>query len=444
VNLTRYRISLCLLCLVLLAPATAPADSFFTYGVSPRTIGMGNAFVATADDWTAPYYNPGGVCFNQLPILGGGYMANFHDLHFIGIDAPRLDEARAMVFGVNMPIPFRGGWFKERLSFGITGYLPEGRLLQMNVSSTIEPNLILLQNSHRTNAMYPAFSIKVLSGLGIGGGVQTFLDTIGEINAFIDPAGNVQTEVGEELLITFSPTFGALFKPGEHWAAMRGWTFGFTYRNESYTDYLIPVAAVLDQIPFIIRFKATSIFTPRQYVLGAAYAAERWRIEADGSFNEWSRFPDPNLIIDIDVQIPIIPIEFMNSIKRPPKYHDTFTGRAGVEGNVWDHRHFDLMLRGGYAFDPTPVPPQRGYTNQLDADRHIGSVSTGIRWTGVGDKQFRAPITLDLVYQAHYLPERISYKNEGTDTANPGYPKIGMEGWLHFIGASVSASFDYK
>lgn len=441
-NLNRCRITL--LFLILLLPAAAWADSFFTYGVSPRTIGMGNAFVATADDWTAPYYNPGAVCFNQLPILGGGYMANFHDLRFIGIDPPRLDEARAMVFGVNMPIPFRSGWLKDRLSFGITGYLPEGRLLQMNVSSTVEPNLILLQNSHRTNAMYPAFSIKLLSGLGIGGGVQTFLDTIGEINAFIDPAGNVQTEVGEELLITYSPTFGVLFKPGEHWSAMRGWSFGFTYRNESYTDYLIPVAAVLDQIPFIIRFKATSIFTPRQYVLGAAYAADRWRVEADGSFNEWSRFPDPNLIIDIDVQIPIIPIDFMNSIQRPPKYHDTFTGRAGAEGNIWDHRDFDWLLRGGYAFDPTPVPPQRGYTNQLDADRHIGSLSTGLRWTGIGNKQFRAPITFDVVYQAHYLPERISYKNEGTDTSNPGYPKLGMEGWLHFIGASVSASFDYK
>ncbi|NLH47529.1 MAG: hypothetical protein GX444_02885 [Myxococcales bacterium] len=430
--------------LLLLLPCTAFADAFFTYGVSPRTIGMGNAFSATADDWTGAYYNPGGVALQHRPVLGVGYMANFANLNYIGKSEAELDESRAMIFGANFPLPFDSGFLKDRFTFGVTGYMPEGRLLQMRVNAPAKPSLILLQNAHRTNAMYPAFGIQLTKGLGIGGGVQTFIDTIGEINAFIDPAGNVQTEVGEELLVTYSPTAGVLFKPGEHWEAMKPWSFGFVFRDESFTRYQIPVGAVLDQIPFIVTFNAKSIFTPRQYLLAMAYQLGRWRLEGDASFNEWSRFPDPNLNITVTVDIPIIPLNFINSIKREPKFHDTFSGRVGTEVSVYEHAKIDLLARGGYMFDPSPVPPQTGYTNQLDADRHVGALSFGCKWKGVGDTQFGAPLLLDLVWQTQYLPRRVAYKNESVSTDNPGYPKIGLEGWLHFVGISLSTYFDYE
>ncbi|MDP8222277.1 MAG: hypothetical protein P9L99_02875 [Candidatus Lernaella stagnicola] len=433
------------LALALLIPAVANADSFFHYGFSPRAIGMGNAFVATADDWSASYYNPGGIGFQTRPALGVGYWANFADLDPVGVDELSLADSRSLTFGAVLPLPFDSGPFKDRFAFAISGYAPEGRLLQMNVDAPSTPNLITMQNAHRTNATYPSLGVRITDGLGVGVGVQTFIDTIGELNAKVDPSGDLVTQVGEELLIVYTPTAGLLFRPGEHWDVMAGWNFGFVFREETYTTYSIPVSAVLDQIPFIVQFDAISLFTPRQYVMGIAYGQERWRVEADLSYNEWSRFPDPNLIISVDVAIPVVPISFQNSIKRPPHFHDTLTPRFGAEGTVLATPSVDMLLRGGYSYDQSPVPPQTGYTNYVDADKHIGATSLGVRWYGVGDYRFGAPLIVDVFYQAQYLPERVHYKNQDyVHPDHPGYPKVGVSGMLHLVGVSFSTFFDYE
>jgi len=90
------------------------------------------------------------------------------------------------------------------------------------------------------------------------------------------------------------------------------------------------------------------------------------------------------------------------------------------------------------------VPPQTGYTNQLDRDRHVGALSYGLTWKGVGDFRFSAPIKIDTVGQVQYLTRRVFYKNDDVDPSNPGYPKIGMEGWLYSFGLSLSTQFDYE
>jgi hypothetical protein len=284
----------------------------------------------------------------------------------------------------------------------------------------------------------------VHNGVAIGGGVQVFFNTIGEITAYVDPAGNVQTLVGEELLATYSATAGLLFRPGEYWDAVAGLSFGFVFRDETYTRYHIPVYAQLDQIPFIVNFDAVSLFTPRQYVAAVAYRFGDWLVEVDGSYNEWRRFPDPNLQIDVDVEIPVVPIDFQNSVEHPPHFHDTITARAGIEARAYKHRDLDLFARAGYSYDPSPVPPQRRYTNLLDTDRHSGAVSLGVKWFGVKNTRFDGSIDVDVFYQCQYLPRRVFYKDDDVDPDNPGYPKIGLEGWLHFVGVSMSAFFDYE
>jgi long-chain fatty acid transport protein len=421
----------------------AAADAFYTYGFSPRAVGMGNAFSATADDWSSSYYNPGGNAFQHQPSLGVGLVANFAELHPIGVERLSLDQSQALIFGVNLPLPIAAGPLKDRFTLGVAACMPAGRLLQMQVDAPSQPNLILLQNAHRTSAMYPSLGIRATDGLAFGVGVQTLFDTVGQLKAAVDPAGNLDTQVGEELLMRYALVAGVLFRPGAHWDVMQGWSFGAVFRDETYTHYHIPVSAQLNSIPFITTFDAISLFTPRQWVAAAAFHRGAWRFELDGSFNEWSRFPDPNLLVTVDVKIPVVPIHFLDGIHRPPHFHDTVTGRAGVEAEAFAQRDVEVLLRGGYSYDPSPVPPQRGYTNQVDADRHAGALSAGVKWLGVGPTLFRTPLTFDVMWQMQCLPRRVSYKDSSVDPSNPGYPKIGVEGFLQYIGGSVGVNFDY-
>jgi len=421
----------------------AAADAFFTYGYSPRTIGMGNAFVATADDWTSSYYNPAGSGLQHQPTIGVGVAANYAELHPIGVSHFVLDQSNAVIFGANLPLPFDNPALNKRITFGVGAYLPEGRMLQMHVPMPSQPNLALLQNAHRTSALYPSLGLRLIDGLAVGGGAQALFNTMGVLNASLDAAGNVTTQVGQEALVRYAAVAGVMFRPGEIWDAAPPLSFGAAFRDESYTRYHIPMVAALNSIPFIMLFDAVSLYTPRQYVAGLAYKWQNWRFEADGSFNEWSRFPDPALLITVKVHIPVVPIQFENGIRRAPHYHDTFTPRAGVEGKVYAQRDCDVFVRAGYSFDPSPVPPQTGYTNQVDTDRHAGALSAGVQWLGVGATRFPTPLTFDVMWQTQYLPRRVSYKDNSVDPGNPGYPKVGVEGFLQYVGASVGIKFDY-
>lgn len=427
-----------------LFPRDGRSDAFFTYGVSPRTIGMGGAFSATADDWTAAYYNSAGIGFQHRPALGFAYSEHLADIEAIGADDLPIDNARGLEIGVVLPIPFEGKYFRDRFTFGLTGYMPAGRLMQMEVAYPSKPQLIILRNANRANAMYPALGVRITDGLAVGVGIQTFMNTIGELRTFTDSTGALQTETGQELVVTYAPSASLLFKPGAHWDAMRFFSLGLVWRQETYTQYEIPVYAAMGSVPFIVVFDAKNIFTPRQYIGALAVHAGRFRGEVDVSFNEYSRYPDPNLYIDIDVDIPIVPIDFQNSIARPPHFHDTVTGRVGLEVLAYAHADVDLFTRLGYAYDPSPVPPQTGYTNQLDADRHLGAASVGVRWHGIGDFRFAAPFTFDVAYQLQVLPRRVHYKNPDVDHDNEGYPKVGMEGTLHTFGVLVGTFFDYE
>lgn len=424
-------------------PVTSQADVLFTYGYSPRGIGMGGALSATADDFAAAYYNPAGTAFQRRPSFGLGCLVTGSKMTGIGIEAPDLDHTQGLIFGTTLPLPF-GSFLTDRLSFGAVVFLPDGVLLGITVPTPVAPQYVILQNSGRSLTLIPTMGLKLHRGIALGGGVQLFDNTCGELNATVDSDGTIQATVGQELLTSFAAVVGVLFRPGDYWASLSGWRIGMVFRDRFFTKYDIPVYTSIGDVPLTVGFQATSLYTPRQWVFGVAYERSRWMWEVDISYNEWSDFPDPNLEIDIDFTIPILPITFQGSEIHTPGFHDTTTVRAGMEVTAYTGAQVDLLVRTGYSFDPSPVPNQRGVTNYLDTDRHIGALSLGWAVRGVGNHTFEAPMSLDLVGQAQLLTERVAYKNDDVDPGNPGYPKVGFSGVLYLVGATFSAEFDFE
>ncbi len=429
--------------LVVCVVPSAFADVLFTYGFSPRGVGLGGAMSATADDFGASYYNPAGTVFQPRPNFGLGYLVTGSQLNGLGIDAPDLDRTQGLLLGLSFPLPL-GGFLHERLAFGLASFFPNGLLLGISVPYPEDPQYVVLQNSGRSLTLIPTLSIKLMRGWSIGGGAQIFDNTTGEFNAVVKANGAVDATVGEELTASYAATFGMMFRPGEYWTVLDGLRIGLVFRDKFYTYYDIPVSSYISSVPLAVYFSAFSIYTPRQWVVAAAYTRRRWLWEVDASFNEWSDFPDPTLKVDVQLKIPVLPVTFRNSKRYAPHFHDTFTVRAGSEVLAYDGRDLDLFLRGGYSFDPSPVPPQTGDTNYLDTDRHIGGCSLGLQWSGVGDFRFETPFAFDAAFQAQYLTERRAYKKEDVDADNPGYPSIGFSGWLYAVLATVGTHFDFE
>ena len=429
--------------LLILFVVPARADVLFSYGYSPRGIGMGGAMSATADDFAAAYYNPAGTAFLSHPTTGIGYMVTGSVLTGVHIEAPDLDRTQGMVFGMALPLPL-GGFLRERLAFGFASFFPNGVLLGIRVPYPSDPQYVILQNSGRSLTLIPTLSIKLTKGLSIGGGAQIFTNTAGEFYAVVDPNGAINATVGEELTSHFVSTFGMMIRPGEYWTALEGWRFGLVFRDRFSASYRVPVNSYIASVPLAVYFSATSLYTPRQWVAALAYSYGRWLWEADVSFNQWSGFPDPNLKLDIRFKIPLLPVSFQDSVSYPPRFHDTFTPRVGMEVLAADGEDLDFFVRAGYSFDPSPVPAQTGETNYLDTDRHIGGLSLGLAWNGIGNWRFETPFAFDFGFQSQYLAPRISHKNNNVDADNPGYPRVGFEGWLYAVVFTIGTQFDYE
>jgi long-chain fatty acid transport protein len=434
-----------LLAVVLLGvfAAGARADVLFTYGYSARGIGMAGAMSATADDFAAAYYNPAGAVFQRRPSFGVGYLVTGSMMSGIGIDAPKLKHTQGMLFGMTLPLPL-GGFLRERLAFGFASFFPNGLLLGIHVPYPTDPQYVILQNSGQSLTTIPTLAIKVLKGLAIGGGAQIFDNTAGEFTAVVEPNGAVNATVGEELTANYVAIAGIMFRPGEYWDAVRGLSIGLVFRDRFYTYYRIPVNSYISSVPLAVYFSAFSAYTPRQWVAAVAYSTGRWLWEGDVSFNQWSYFPDPNLKVDVHLKIPVLPVTFRNSTRYPPHFHDTFTVRAGTEVTAYQGEDLNFLVRAGYSFDPSPVPPQTGDTNYLDTARHIGGLSLGLQWNGVGAFRFETPFAFDFGFQAQYLTPRTSYKAESVSSDNKGYPKVGFTGWLYAVVVTVGTQFDFE
>jgi len=440
-----HRFSIAILFAIFVCNA-ASADVLFTYGFSPRTIALGGAFTGIADDFGAAYYNPGGLIQGDKNEVGLGYMLTGDQLEVESSKGvkPELDSTKGIIFGFKMPIPF-GGWLERRLFFGFSCFFPEGVLLSIEVPYPTEPQYLLLQNSGRMISLVPTLTVRLANGLGIGGGAQLFDNTSGQIKATADPYGNIVADVGEELTFSYAPLFGVFIDPGYAFYMFEGLRLGFVWRDSFYTRYKFPVNTFIGDVPLTASFNAISLYMPEQYVFGISYQlSERFLTAFDVAYNKWSEFPDPNLEIDVEMAIPILPITFQDSEKIEPDLHDTITLRTGLEITPYKRESMDLVARAGYFYDPSPVPTQSRTTNYLDTDRHVFSAGSGVKVRKMFGFFLKNPFAIDVAFQYQHLVKRTHKKYNWVESTNPGYPEITLSGSLWCVALTYTLWYDLE
>jgi len=115
------------------------------------------------------------------------------------------------------------------------------------------------------------------------------------------------------------------------------------------------------------------------YTLGIAYRLSHdLLISGEITYNQWSDFLSPSLEIHTDLKVPIIPIQLLPGVVEDPNFSDTWTPRIGVEYRGITKKSYNIIFRTGYAYDPSPVPEQTGWSNFLDGNKHIFSTGLGL------------------------------------------------------------------
>jgi long-chain fatty acid transport protein len=372
---------------LLAAPATAGANGFLLNDHGASTTGRANAVTATIDNGAAIVYNPAGLAARDGFNVYAGASLVVPDSSFTDsrTGATTDNEAGLAV----TPTAFVHQRF-DFLAVGLGFHSPFGSTVQWPSSSPGRDEL--RKQSLHTYFITAAAAVNLdrwAKGLKFGIGVDLVPATV-ELHRDVLFGNQVGTaHLGGNAL-------GVGARAGLQYQAGRKLSFGVAYRSpvkldfEGDGDFDIgpPYRSELPPDGQI----STSVTLPQSVLAGVAYRpSRRIELEVDLQWTGWSSFDE------LDIRMPD-----GSSMISDRGYEDTFTVRAGAEVLVSGC----LALRGGYAYDPTPIPREKLTVNLPDINRHVVSaggtyrmsrrtwVDLGLLWVLPGERS-----TSDTLYQ---------------------------------------------
>jgi len=397
------------------------------FGISPRAIGMANAFSAIAEDFSACYYNPAGLAQHEHHAFTIGYVfAQPRLKQYLSTDPNVINETEQ--------VNFRG------LVFGMVVDLTKifnigDRNLALGVATSAGDNFLAGWRAHDWDPEVPRFirygdvtnRVHLYCGVGfevfkeiayIGIGFNFWQDIAVpdmKLKMHLVSQEVLEKEIDIDADAQISPIIGFLLKPFP-WLSI-----AYTYRDQWSQEIPADLTAVTKlgpiELPIHTEFASRDYFLPWNMTVGVAGRPdERLLVSLDVTYYHWAAF-----------ELPMWEGEF-------PEWNNTVVPRLGVEYKVWK----ELLLRAGYWYEASPVPDQSDMSsNHLDFDKHV--VSTGLGYTFskvpyLGELPFMHAISVDFFFQWQIMEKRTQAKVTG----QPGWL---IEGYQVAAGFGVSSGF---
>jgi long-chain fatty acid transport protein len=352
----------------------------------------GNAFVATADDPAAVFYNPAGI--SQL----GG--VNFSAGAYGIVDRDRFTYSKGSVDSKTqwaaVPQVFSTyNLTNYHLAFGFGTYSPYGLRMEWPANSPFGPQVG--QITYLTASPVVAWQIVPRFSIAAGPTLNFSDSELRSPALGFDLHGHA-TDAGYIM--------GALFQPTDRQS------IGLTYHSATEMNYnghenLSPTPPYP---PYPIDASADFHF-PRSVALGYSFRpTPKWNFEMDVNWTDWS---------DLKT-VAIHPFG--------PPLDFNWTPSWMLDFGVTRYFGDDWRVSGGYMFSENSVP--NGDFNPLvpDSDRHVFSLGVGKKW---------GHISLDAAYQLAWGPSR----SVGGDT-NPVFGPTA-DGRYQFLSHALTINFGY-
>jgi long-chain fatty acid transport protein len=386
----------CLLASVVTSLVCVP-NSVFALGVAlpdqdAFATARGNAFVATADDPAAVYYNPAGI--SQLPgssMSIGAYGIVYGSTYRNG---PTKIDSQTQLAG--LPQVFSTFSLPQyHLTLGLGTYSPYG--LRMEWPMTPFPNFLGTGETGEIHyyTVNPVLAWQVYPSLSIAAGptLNYSQADLKEYPGFVNHFRGRDVDVGYNLGILWRPT-------DQH-------SVGITYRSS--TDMNYSGHATVPAPPFTANTPATANFHfPQSLDFGYSFRpTDKWNFEADATWTDWSSLK----VLTVNPLPETLPFHWDSSWMLD-------FGATRYLGDGW-------RISGGYMYSMNSVPT--GDFNPLvpDSDRHIFSVGVGKKY-----KNF----SWDAAYQLAWGPSR----SISGDTLSPA-----INGNYEFLSHAISLNLAY-
>jgi long-chain fatty acid transport protein len=376
--------------------------------------GRGEAFVATADNPSAIYYNPAGITQLEGNNLRAGIYGIYLDPSYSPAGGgPTFDNE--FKYHAIPQFYYTYGHKDWPVSFGLGSYSPFGFGVDWPQNTGFRT--LGIQGKIVTETINPVVAFKLSPALSLGGGVMVNYAKI-KLQQGIFPYPSADSfqfngdgwDVGYNLGLLWQPveklSFGAAFRSGS--------TKSFEGQTETVSPYFYPVGPHYSSANVDWPF-------PLEAVFGVSYRpTPEWNLEFNADYADWSAVGTVNL----------------NQAAPPP-----FTSSSYPIALVWQSSwYFEwgvtrYFARGwhasaGYIFNQNSVPDAHYTPLVADLDRHFFSV-------GIGRKGQR--FDFDVAYQIGYGTRTVTgYQAQPPfyESANGSYKfishAIAMSGGWHF------------
>jgi long-chain fatty acid transport protein len=382
----------------------------------------GEAFVATADNPSAIYYNPAGI--TQLP--GNNLRAGVYGIYLDPSYSPpsgTLNNGNTYHvtkhFAAAPQLFYTDTLKNAPFSFGLGVYAPFGGSINWPQDTGFRS--VAIRGSLKYITINPVVAVKLLPSLSMGAGAM--------VNY-----GNISMDQGLRAFPT-PPNFfnfsgdgwGVGYNAGILWQPHPKISFGATFRSSASINFKGNTDFQL-QPGFYntpAQRDASAKFTfPLTTVIGVSYRpTPKWNLEFDANYTDWSSFDT----VTIEQSPPPVNNPFHQNIPVNLGWQASWMYELGVT------RYFDSgwHVSAGYCFNENSVPNTYYTPLAADLDRHFFSVGTGFK-----AKTFN----FDIAYQFGYGPSHTVTGSTPSSTPGQFAGQNLADGKYGFISSAVLVS----
>lgn len=403
-----------------LIPATAFANGLGVASQDSFAAARGNAFVATADNASAIYYNPAGITQIADTELRSGLYGIYLDPTF---QPPDTALSHGQTYGIGKHYSFipeiylTHSFANVPVSLGLGIYAPFGGSISWPDDTGFRT--VATKGTTTYLRINPVVAFKIFDHLSIGAGLSanyTRMNLQQGLRPFTTPE-NFFRFTGDDWAV--GGNAGLLWQPCQYFSS--GATFrsqtGFTLDGETefeqqgaFADTTLPASADIE-FPWDVAFGVSVRPTPK------------WNFEFDADYTDWSSIG----VITIHQQgTPPFPLPPNQNIPVRLDWQASWIYEFGATYYFNSGWH----VSGGYMFDENSVP--NTYYTPLAADmgRHFFSVGVGR-----SGKRF----DFDITYQLGYGPDHTVTGSSPSST--PGFfSGENANGTYSFISHAVFVS----
>jgi long-chain fatty acid transport protein len=401
-------------------PAVAAPPDLFGFG--PRNAALGMTAAASSEGWEATWGNPALLAETRQKALVVGASVARHALSVraagVREDLP-IDPMKTIAIGAALPIPF-GGALRDRVTFGLAFLDPTEVLVRARILNPERPQFPIVGPRVQSLAIALGTGVRIGDRLQIGVGFSALAAVVGEIVIGLDATGRTRSRTDNQVVAAYAPTIGAAYDLG----ALR---IGATFRGELVGRFAITIRARelgLEVPDFNVAGLAQ--YVPAQLALEA-----RWSSSGPGAIpisraativaggllgRRWSAYPGPN-------EPTVLGNASFGTGAPPIDARDTLSPRVGIERRIPIAEVAAIAARAGWAFEPTPLPEQRGRESLFDGDRHVVTAGVAI---------LHQSFAIESYAQLHAMPTRTHEKIDGPVDAGGTIVAIGTTFGVRF------------